>query len=131
MLAEQRRHPDGRGRAGELDGIAHRDVAAPHRMGHLDDHVTGVEMRIGEHLAGVEAGSTGYARGCQDLHDLVLRALAREALHETIDFHPALPARGRRLVAWISDEVGAPHGAEEGMPHLLLHVDEDVIVWPA
>jgi hypothetical protein len=42
-----------------------------------------------------------------------------------------LPAGLRRFVARIPDEVLAADGAQQRVPHLLLHEDEDVVVRPA
>src|SRR5262245_21907614 len=100
-------------------------------MRHLDDHLARVEMRIGEHLARVEAGAAWHARRRQDLHDVVLRALPRQALHEAVDLLATLPAGRGSLVARIADQIIAAHGTEKRMPHLLLDVDEDVVVGPA
>src|SRR5262249_36383171 len=42
-----------------------------------------------------------------------------------------LPARVPRLVAGITDQVGAADGTQQRMPHLLLGEDEDVVVGAA
>src|SRR5438132_5953282 len=131
VLPEHRGDSDHRLRGGELDGIAHGDVAPAHRMLDLDDHVPGAGVRIGHHLAGVEAGPAGHAGAGENLHALVLGALRGPRSHEAIDLVPALPAGLRRLVARIPDEILASDGAQERMPHLLLGEDEDVVIRPA
>ena len=44
---------------------------------------------------------------------------------------PCAPAGLRRLVARVADEVLAPHGAQQRMPHLLLREHEHVVVGTA
>src|SRR5262249_20331844 len=62
VLAEERRHGDGRPRRGELDGIARGEVVATDGMLNLDDHVPGAQVRILQHLARVEAGTAPHPR---------------------------------------------------------------------
>src|SRR5215813_12989458 len=130
MLAEQRRRRDRRRRRRELDGVADRDVAPPHGVLDLDDHGTGLKMRVGQDLAGVETRAARHAGAGQYLHDLVLRALRRPRLDQRIDLGLVAPAGVGRLVARVADEVGAADRAQQRMPHLLLREDEDVVVGP-
>src|SRR5262249_14572826 len=61
MLAEEGGDAD-RGRRGrELDGISHGDERPANGVHALDDHVTRVQVRIRQHLAGVLDGSTRHA----------------------------------------------------------------------
>jgi len=131
MLAEQRRRRDLCGRRRELHRVAGGDVAAADGMLDLDDHLARVEVRIAQNLAGVEAGAARHAGAGQDLHDLVLRAFHGPRLDHGVDLVAVAPARIAGLVTRVADEVLAAHGAEEGMPHLLLREDEHVIVGSA
>src|SRR5712692_8503359 len=97
----------------------------------LDDHVARLEVRIVQDLAGIETRAAGNARPGEDLHDLVLRALGRPRFHQAVDLALALPAGVGGLVARVADEIGAPYGAQQRVPHLLLDEDEDVVVGAA
>src|SRR5262245_9084911 len=97
----------------------------------LHDHVALAEVRVAQHLAGVQAGPTGHAGTSQDLHDVVLRPRRRPRLDQRIDLFLVLPAGVRRLVARVADEIVTPDGAQQRVPHLLLDEDEDVVVGPA
>src|SRR5262249_60825767 len=62
---------------------------------------------------------------------LVLRALSRPGRDQGIDLGLVAPAGVARLVAHVTDEVGAADRAQQRVPQLLLDEDEHVVVGPA
>src|SRR5207249_4345410 len=129
VLAQERRARHGRGRRGELHGVARHGEPAPRRVLEAHHHAAGDQPGIRQHLAGVEDGATGNAGARQDLHRLVLGPLLRPRLDERIDLPGVpgtrLPVGEPRVVA----ELGAPEDPRQDAPHVeRRHVDEHVVV---
>src|SRR5436309_1426891 len=98
------------------------------------DLAAGVEVRVVQHLAGVEHSAAGHARLPQHRHHLVLRAHARPRPDELVQRVAVLPARLRVLAAGVREQVPTTDGGRELAPHLLthrLHVDVGIVVGSA
>src|SRR5438270_8792251 len=97
MLAEQWRAGHLGRRVRQFDRAADSLVGAARRVIDIEDHVAGLQVRIGEHLAGVLAGAARNTRLTQYTHDLVLAAPTRPFLDYRIQRFAVFPAHLRRI----------------------------------
>ena len=111
VLAEQRRAGHFGRRVGQLDRAADGLVGAARRIVDIDDHLARLQMRVGQHLAGVQAGAARHPGIAEQPHHLVLGALARPFLDDRVQRRAVLPARLRRLEARIVGQLRPAHHA--------------------
>ena len=99
-----------------------------------DDGVARVQVRIVQHLPGIQHRPARHPRLGEGGHHLLLRARARPLARDRVELLHVFPARGRVHAARITQKIVAADGAGEVAPHALvhrLHVDVDVVVRPA
>src|SRR5271166_3244937 len=131
VFAEQWRARHLGRRIGQLDRVADGPVGAAFRVIDIEDHLTRLQMRVGEHLAGVLAGAARNSRLAQYLHNLVLAAPTRPFFNNRIQRLAVFPAHLRRIETRIVGQLGPAHCPCHARPHLLLRGDENIIVGAA
>src|SRR5262249_40384539 len=97
----------------------------------FDNHVTGMQMGIIEHVVGILTRSARYSGFGQDSHHLVFWSLRGPLFNQRIDLRHVLGASARRIIARVTDQILTVNSAQERRPHLLLRQDKDIIVQAA